>query len=73
MKLSSVRQGNLHGKGFNLLCGIVVYELGRQLMGGDEFIFVKYPAYTSEGMCFYHSPGKLVTGTQLFCNYLATI
>jgi len=28
-------------KGFNLLCGIVVNELGRQVMGRDAFIFYK--------------------------------
>jgi len=27
-------------KGFNLLCGIVINELGRQVMGGDAFIFI---------------------------------
>ena len=30
-------------KGFNLLCGIVVNELGRQIMGGDAFIFINKP------------------------------
>ena len=30
-------------KGFNLLCGIVVNELGRQVMGGDAFIFINRP------------------------------
>ena len=30
-------------KGFNLLCGIVVNELGRQVMGGDAFIFINKP------------------------------
>ena len=27
-------------KGFNLLCGIVTNELGRQVMSGDAFIFI---------------------------------
>jgi transposase len=30
-------------KGFNLLCGIVINELGRQLMQGDAFIFINKP------------------------------
>lgn len=30
-------------KGFNMLCGIVVNELGRQVMGGDAFIFINKP------------------------------
>lgn len=30
-------------KGFNLLCGIVINELGRQLTGGDAFIFINRP------------------------------
>jgi transposase len=30
-------------KGFNLLCGIVVNELGRQVTGGDAFIFINKP------------------------------
>jgi len=30
-------------KGFNLLCGIVVNELGRQVMNGDAFIFINKP------------------------------
>lgn len=30
-------------KGFNLLCGIVANELGRQVMGGDAFIFINKP------------------------------
>ena len=30
-------------KGFNLLCGIVINELGRQIMGGDAFIFINKP------------------------------
>lgn len=30
-------------KGFNLLCGIVTNELGRQVMGGDAFIFINKP------------------------------
>ncbi|MGZ8517905.1 MAG: IS66 family insertion sequence element accessory protein TnpB [Chitinophagaceae bacterium] len=30
-------------KGFNLLCGIVVNELGPQEMGGDAFIFINKP------------------------------
>lgn len=30
-------------KGFNLLCGIVVNELGRQVMSGDAFIFINKP------------------------------
>ncbi len=30
-------------KGFNLLCSIVVNELGRQVMGGDAFIFINKP------------------------------
>ena len=30
-------------KGFNLLCGIVVNELGRQVVGGDAFIFINKP------------------------------
>lgn len=30
-------------KGFNLLCGIVINELGRQVIGGDAFIFINKP------------------------------
>ncbi len=30
-------------KGFNMLCGIVVNELGRQVMSGDAFIFINKP------------------------------
>lgn len=30
-------------KGFNLLCGIVLNELGRQIMQGDAFIFINKP------------------------------
>ena len=30
-------------KGFNMLCGIVVNELGRQVLGGDAFIFINKP------------------------------
>ena len=30
-------------KGFNLLCGIVANELGRQVLGGDAFIFINKP------------------------------
>ena len=30
-------------KGFNLLCGIVINELGRQVMSGDAFIFINKP------------------------------
>jgi transposase len=30
-------------KGFNLLCGIVANELGRQVMSGDAFIFINKP------------------------------
>ena len=30
-------------KGFNLLCGIVVNELGRRVMDGDAFIFINKP------------------------------
>jgi transposase len=30
-------------KGFNLLCGIVTNELGRQVMSGDAFIFINKP------------------------------
>jgi transposase len=30
-------------KGFNLLCGIVVNELGRRVTGGDAFIFINKP------------------------------
>jgi transposase len=30
-------------KGFNLLCGIVLNELGRQVMQGDAFIFINKP------------------------------
>ncbi len=30
-------------KGFNLLCGIVVNELGRQVTEGDAFIFINKP------------------------------
>ena len=30
-------------KGFNLLCGIVVNELGRKVTGGDAFIFINKP------------------------------
>lgn len=30
-------------KGFNLLCGIVLNELGRQILQGDAFIFINKP------------------------------
>ena len=30
-------------KGFNLLCGIVINELGRQVTQGDAFIFINKP------------------------------
>jgi len=30
-------------KGFNLLCGIVVNELGRRVTSGDAFIFINKP------------------------------
>jgi transposase len=30
-------------KGFNLLCGIILNELGRQVMQGDAFIFINKP------------------------------
>jgi transposase len=30
-------------KGFNQLCGIVVNELGRQVLQGDAFIFINKP------------------------------
>jgi hypothetical protein len=30
-------------KGFNLLCGIVINELGKQIMQGDAFIFINKP------------------------------
>jgi transposase len=30
-------------KGFNLLCGIVLIELGRQVLQGDAFIFINKP------------------------------
>ena len=30
-------------KGFNLLCGIVLNELGRQVTQGDAFIFINKP------------------------------
>lgn len=30
-------------KGFNMLCGIIVNELGRQVLGGDAFIFINKP------------------------------
>jgi len=30
-------------KGFNMLCGIVLNELGRQVLGGDAFIFINKP------------------------------
>lgn len=30
-------------KGFNLLCGIVINELGRPVMSGDAFIFINKP------------------------------
>jgi transposase len=30
-------------KGFNLLCGIVTNELGRQVTSGDAFIFINKP------------------------------
>ena len=30
-------------KGFNLLCGIVINELGRQVTSGDAFIFINKP------------------------------
>ena len=30
-------------KGFNLLCGIIVNELGKQVMQGDAFIFINKP------------------------------
>jgi hypothetical protein len=30
-------------KGFNLLCGIIANELGRQVLQGDAFIFINKP------------------------------
>ncbi len=30
-------------KGFNMLCGIIANELGRQVTGGDAFIFINKP------------------------------
>jgi transposase len=30
-------------KGFNLLCGIILNELGRQVTQGDAFIFINKP------------------------------
>ena len=30
-------------KGFNLLCGLVVNELGRRVLSGDAFIFINKP------------------------------
>ena len=30
-------------KGFNFLCGIVINELGKQIMQGDAFIFINKP------------------------------
>lgn len=30
-------------KGFNLLCGIITNELGRQVTNGDAFIFINKP------------------------------
>ena len=30
-------------KGFNLLCGLVTNELGRQVTSGDAFIFINKP------------------------------
>ena len=30
-------------KGFNLLCGIILNELGRQVTHGDAFIFINKP------------------------------
>lgn len=30
-------------KGFNLLCGIILNELGRQVLQGDAFIFINKP------------------------------
>jgi transposase len=30
-------------KGFNLLCGIIINELGREVMSGDAFIFINKP------------------------------
>lgn len=30
-------------KGFNLLCGIITNELGRQVTQGDAFIFINKP------------------------------
>jgi transposase len=48
-------------KGFNLLCGIVVNELGGQVMGGDAFIFInkprthlKLPVYEQGGFTIFY-------------------
>jgi transposase len=30
-------------KGFNMLCGIILNELGRQVLQGDAFIFINKP------------------------------
>lgn len=30
-------------KGFNMLCGIILNELGRQVLSGDAFIFINKP------------------------------
>jgi transposase len=49
LTLSDHRQYHLYRKetdmrkGFNLLCGIVLNELGRQVLAGDAFIFINKP------------------------------
>jgi hypothetical protein len=44
-------------KGFNLLCGIIVNELGRQVMQGDAFIFINKPR-THLKLLVYEQGGK---------------
>ena len=44
-------------KGFNLLCGIVVNELGRQVMQGDAFIFINKTARTHLKLLVYEQGG----------------
>lgn len=43
-------------KGFNLLCGIIVNELGRQVTQGDAFIFIN-KARTHLKMLVYEQGG----------------
>jgi hypothetical protein len=52
-------------KGFNLLCGIILNELGRQVTQGDAFIFINISeGYSLTGFTF-RFPGtqQLVTAT----------